>query len=131
MPESQKLILLVDDDKDLREIISIKLQRAGFKIEQAENGKLGIAKAKKLKPDLILMDVKMPIMTGVEALSKLRSDPETSSLKVIFLTNLGEPTDENSWIDDKFAKDAGAMGHIRKADDLDKIVERVKQALAA
>ena len=53
-----------------------------------------------------------------------------AGFKVVFLTNLGEADDQNSWVDDKFAKEAGALGHIRKTDDLEKIVARIKEVLS-
>ena len=124
------LILVVDDDKDLREIVAIKLKQAGFRIEEAENGEIAVVKAKKFKPDLILMDVQMPKMNGIESLAKIKADPETSAIKVIFLTNYGEQSATDQPLDDRFAKDIGALGHIRKTDDLDKIVERVKKELS-
>lgn len=131
MENEQKLILIIDDDKDLREILVAKLQGSGFGVEQAQDGPSGMQKAKEIKPNLILMDVRMPGMTGIETLSRMKADPELAGLKVIFLTNLGEADEQNSWVDDKFAKDAGALGHIRKTDDLDKITARVKEVLSA
>ena len=131
MEEAQKLILIIDDDNDLREIISTKLQKSGFRVEEASNGQDGIEKAKNIKPDLVLLDVRMPGMTGIQTLAKMKEYPDLAGLKVIFLTNLGESSDENSWVDDKFAKDAGAIGHIKKTDDLDKIVEKVKEVLSS
>jgi len=128
--ETNKLILIIDDDGDFREIISTKLAREGFGVEQSPDGQSGIKKAKEIKPDLILLDVRMPGMTGIETLSKMKADPELAGLKVIFLTNLGEADEQNSWVDDKFAKEAGALGHIRKTDDLDKIVARIRETLS-
>ena len=130
MADSQKLILIIDDDPDFREIMATKLEGSGFKIEQASDGVMGIEKAKKVKPDLVLLDVRMPKMSGVQTLAKIKADPELTSLKVIFLTNLGEIEQENAWVDDRFAKDAGALGHIKKTDDLDKIITRVRQELS-
>lgn len=130
MADTKKLILIVDDDPDFREIMAMKLESSGFKIEQASDGEIGLEKAKKIKPDLILLDVRMPKMSGVQTLAKIKSDPDLSSLKVIFLTNLGEAEKEDAWVDDRFAKDAGALGHIKKTDDLDKIVRRVSQELS-
>ena len=131
MSEAAKLILIIDDDKDLCEILSVKLQSSGFRVVEALDGQSGIQKAKETKPDLILLDVRMPGMTGIEVLAKIKANPELAGLKVIFLTNLGEAEVENSWVDDKFAKEAGALGHIRKIDDLDKIVTRIKEILFA
>lgn len=129
MENEQKLILIIDDDNDLREVLATKLQSSGFKVEQAPDGPSGIKKAGEIVPDLILLDVRMPGMTGIEVLSKMKNEKELSGVRVIFLTNLGEAEDANAWIDEKFAKDAGAIGHIRKTDDLDKILARVKQEL--
>ena len=131
MPDQQKLILIIDDDPDFREIMSTKLESSGFKVEKSVDGVSGIEKAKKLKPDLILLDVRMPKMSGVQTLTKMRTDPETANLKVIFLTNLGEVQQEDAWVDDRFAKDAGALGHIKKTDDLEKIVSRIHQELSS
>lgn len=131
MGNSGKLILIIDDDKDLREILLVKLQNSGFRVVEAQDGQSGVQKAKETRPDLVLLDVRMPGMNGIETLSKMKADPELAGLKVIFLTNLGEADAENAWVDDKFAKDAGALGHIKKTDDLDKIISRIQEALAA
>lgn len=130
MEDRKKTILIIDDDADFREIIITKLNASGFNVDQAENGENGIEKAKKTKPDLILLDVRMPKMNGMQTLSKMKSDPETKELKVIFFTNLGELDEKNSWVDERFAKDIGAIGHIMKTDDLDKILERIKKELS-
>lgn len=129
MEETKKTILIIDDDNDLREILSVKLGKLGFTIDQAKDGTEGIQKAKDIRPDLILLDVNMPGLSGIQVLAKIKSDPEIKDLAVIFLTNFGEVQEENSWVDDKFAKDAGALGHIKKTDDLDKIVARIQQEL--
>ncbi len=81
------LILIVDDEAAFREIFSAKLGADGYRVETAENGEIGLAKAKALKPSLILMDVRMPVMDGPTAVLKLREDPETKDIKVAFLTS--------------------------------------------
>lgn len=129
MENQKKTILIIDDDADFREILKTKLTASGFKVDQAENGEQGLEKAKKIKPDLVLLDVRMPKMNGIQTLSKIRADLELGDLKVLFLTNLGELDPANSWVDDKFAKNIGAVGHIMKTDDLEKILERVKKEL--
>ena len=131
MADSQKLILIIDDDPDFREIMATKLKSSGFKVEQASDGMSGLEIVKKIKPDLVLLDVRMPRMSGVQTLAKIKSNPDISGLKVIFLTNLGEIEQEDAWVDDRFAKDDGALGHIKKTDDLDKIVGRVSQELSS
>lgn len=123
------VVLLVDDDANFREIIKAKLEAAGFIVAEAKDGEDGINKAKNNKPDLILMDVQMPKMNGIEALSKIKADSEMAQAKVLFLTNYGEANTSDAPLDDKFARDIGAIGHLRKTDDLSIIVERVKREL--
>src|SRR3989344_6066610 len=125
----KQTILIIDDNKDFLEIFSMKLGSAGFEGTTATGGEEGFALAKKLRPDLILLDVEMPVMNGVETLMKLKADGDTAPLKVIFLTNYGEPQKETTWIDEKFAREAGAIDYIKKSEDLNSIVEEVKKLL--
>ena len=125
----QKLILIVDDEPDFREIFSMKLLADGFRVETAENGQIGIEKAKSLKPDLILMDVKMPVMDGPTALLKLREDPEMKDMRIAFLTSLGDPRLEMQEMNSKFSQDFGAKGYLRKTDDINLLGERIKEFL--
>ena len=122
-------ILIVDDDKDFLEIFSTKLKSAGFRVTTAMGGQEGIDTAKANKPDLMLLDVEMPNMNGVETLFKIRHDPDLSALKVVFITNYGEPQKETSWIDEKFAREAGATDYIKKTEDLEAIVNEVNKVL--
>src|SRR3989344_8938626 len=122
-------ILIVDDNRDFLEIFSIKLTQAGFEVTTATSGKEGIEKAKASKPDLLLLDVEMPEMSGVEALAKLKADSATSTLRIVFLTNYGEATKDTTWIDEKFAREAGASDYIKKSEDLHKIVDEIKRLL--
>jgi len=131
MAERQLLILLVDDDKEFREVLSTKLRSSGFNIVEAVNGKEGIRKAKEAKPDLMLLDFKMPVMNGAEALLEIQSDKDLAGLKVVFLTNYGGPTKESEEIDKKFSKEAGALDYIKKTDDLDSIAEEIKNIIRA
>ena len=85
-----KTILVVDDDADIRELIGFNLHQAGFNVETAENGVRGIEKAIKTLPDLILLDVMMPEMDGIEACKKLREHPLTKDCLIAFLSARGE-----------------------------------------
>ncbi|MBI2035320.1 MAG: response regulator [Candidatus Liptonbacteria bacterium] len=129
MPDGKNKILIVDDDADFLEIISIKLKKAGFDTISAQNGAMGVEAAKKEKPDLILMDVQMPVMNGVEAFFKLRNDPATSKIRLVFLTNYGEADKDAKWLDDKFAREIGAQDYIKKTEDLATIVSEIKKIL--
>lgn len=123
-------VLFVDDDNNLREILKAKFEAAGFDVIEASDGEEGVKKTKEKKPDIILMDVQMPKMNGIEALSKIKADPEISGTKVIFLTNYGEANTADAPLDDKFAKEIGAIGHLRKTEDLNIIVDRVRKELS-
>ncbi len=127
--DTTPLILVVDDEPSFLEIISIKLNTAGYRVEVAANGAIGVKKAKELKPDLILMDVQMPVKNGVDAVAELQAKPETKKIKVVFLTSFADSRPDAIDTDTKFAKEIGAVGFIRKTDDLDNILARVKEYL--
>ena len=88
-----KKILLIEDNKDVRENIAEILEIAGYKVEQAVNGKDGAAKAKYLLPDLIICDIMMPELDGYGVLNVLSSETTTASIPFIFLTAKAELTD--------------------------------------
>jgi len=120
-----KSILLVDDDNDLRTIMSMKLQAAGFNVLEAVNGEEGITQAREYNPDLVILDVDMPKKNGIETLSDMHNDPELSKLKVVFLTNYGDS--QGAGVDIKYATDLGALGYLKKTDDLSVILDKIKQ----
>jgi len=82
-----KKILIVEDEQDLREALADVLTQAGFQVLEATNGDEGLSTALTERPDLILLDVIMPIMDGQEMLKKLRQDPWGRSVRVIMLTS--------------------------------------------
>ncbi|MEK7138079.1 MAG: response regulator [Patescibacteria group bacterium] len=123
------LVLIVDDEENFREIFSTKLEEVGYKVETAVNGELGFEKAKETKPDLILMDMEMPVLNGAGATMKLREDKETQGIKIVFLTNYGDPRSEMREADIHFSKEIGANDYLRKTDDLDRIADKVKEML--
>lgn len=86
-------ILVIEDNQDVRENIEEILDLAGYKTLTAENGKIGIKKAKKELPDLIICDIMMPVMDGYDVLYFLSLNPETSTIPFIFLTAKSEKTD--------------------------------------
>jgi CheY-like chemotaxis protein len=86
--ESEKrVVLLVEDDKALRELYAMALVKAGFDILMAENGKSGVAIALEHRPNLILLDIDMPIMNGHQAAERIRQDSWGKDARIIFLTN--------------------------------------------
>ena len=83
----QDTILVVDDDSDLREALRDALTDAGFGVETGQNGEEGLKKAIEIKPNLILLDLVMPVMDGWEFLEKLHQDEWGKTAQVIILTN--------------------------------------------
>ncbi|HEY4963798.1 MAG TPA: response regulator [Candidatus Saccharimonadales bacterium] len=83
-------IAIIEDDQAISQMYRFKFEAEGFKVETAENGKIGLDLIDSFKPDIILLDLMMPEMTGDEMLKKLRQTPFGKNLKVIILTNMGE-----------------------------------------
>lgn len=127
--DTQPLVLIVDDEADLREMFSLKLSASGYRVETAENGVIAIEKAKELHPDIVLLDVKMPGLSGPETLLRMKKEELLKDIPIIFLTSLGDPMPEGQELDEKYAEEFGANGYIHKTDNLDKIVERVREQL--
>jgi len=127
--DGKQVILIVDDDDNFREILKAKLEVESFVVNEAVDGQDGLEKTKAIKPDLIVLDIRMPKMSGVQTLLRIKEDAEIANTKVIFSTNFGENQQDSFWLDDKFAKEAGAIGYVKKTDDLNLIVGRIKQEL--
>jgi two-component system, OmpR family, alkaline phosphatase synthesis response regulator PhoP len=83
-------ILLVDDEPDILEIVGYNLEQAGYQVFKAENGKIAVKQAQKVKPHLIIMDVMMPEMDGMEACEKIREMPDLKDTIITFLTARSE-----------------------------------------
>ena len=101
-------ILLVDDEPDVIEIIKFNLDQEGYQVKTATNGSEAVKKAKKTFPHLIIMDVMMPEMDGIEACEILRKDPKFNNTIIMFLTARGE---DYSYV---AAFDAGADDYVTK-----------------
>jgi len=101
-------ILVVDDEQDILELIRHTLNKEGYEVHVAANGQQAVEKAKKIKPSLILMDVMMPVLDGMEACRQLKEDPETATLPIIFLTARSEEFAELAGFE------AGADDYISK-----------------
>jgi CheY-like chemotaxis protein len=124
------LILVVDDEQNFREIISALLGASGFKVVTAENGEEALDHAEKLKPGLILLDMKMSGMDGGTVLAKLKEKEDMKDIKVIFLSNFGDARKDGQEADQHFSKEAGALDYINKSDIDTKLIPRVKELFA-
>lgn len=125
--DKKSLILLVDDEQEILDLYGTALTNAGFEVITALNGQECIDKLKTIKPDLILLDLKMPVMDGIETLAKLKENTKTKDIKAVFLTAFSDP--KFIGIDEKFAKEAGAIDFIKKGIGLDELVEKIKKYL--
>jgi DNA-binding response OmpR family regulator len=83
-------VAIIEDDQAISQMYRMKFEAEGFEVETAENGKLGLELTDKMRPDIVLLDLMMPEMTGDEMLVKLRNEPWGKDIKVIILTNMGE-----------------------------------------
>ena len=115
-------ILTVDDEPDVRRLIQIKLKKAGFEVITAVDGEEGVEKAKAEEPDLILMDVMMPKMTGYEALAKIKEEMDPAPL-VLMLTAKGTEDDVMEGLI------GGADDYITKPFAPRELIARIKVAL--
>jgi len=119
-------ILLIEDDKFLRELIIQKLGREGFEVAEAPEGEAGLTKMKTEQPDLVLLDLILPGIDGFEVLSRMKKDSALVSIPVIILSNLGQRDDVQKGID------LGAEDYLIKAHFTPgEIVEKIKATLEA
>jgi CheY-like chemotaxis protein len=87
------LVLLVDDLEDNRDMYAEYLEQSGYRVAQAADGRQGVAVARELLPDLVVMDLSLPVLDGCAAIRLLRADDHTASIPVIALTGRTEPRD--------------------------------------
>ena len=90
-PAVSRKILIVDDNEIDRKVIQSTLEKAGYSTIQAENGQIGLQKAKQESPDLIFLDCQMPVMDGLTMCKKLKEEDDFKNIPVIFLTALDTP----------------------------------------
>jgi DNA-binding response OmpR family regulator len=122
--KNNKKILLVEDDDRLANVYETRLQSEGFTTKRVANGEEALAMAIQVKPDLILLDVMMPKVSGFDVLDILRNTPETASIKIIMLTALSQESDKQRavalGVDDYLIKSQVVIADV---------VDRVKKQL--
>ena len=123
MENSTVKILLVDDEPDILEVVSYNLQKEGYKVITADNGKEGLEKAKKHQPQLIILDVMMPEMDGIETCERIRKEASINHCIITFLTARGEDYSQVAGLD------AGADDYITKPIRPKLLVSKVKALL--
>ena len=105
---SEKTILYVEDNEMNRKIVRDLLKRTTYKLVEAHDGEAGVAKAIEIRPDLILMDIQLPKLSGLDATRKLRADPVTAATPIVTITSFALSGD------DQKAKEAGATAYLAK-----------------
>ena len=116
-------ILIAEDERDIRDLITFTLRFAGHDVVAAANGEEAVEKALKEKPDLVLMDVRMPRMTGYEACKKMKAEESIKHIPVVFLSAKGQYSEVTAGLD------AGAVEYILKPFSPDQLTERVRTIL--
>ncbi len=124
-PLSHRRILLVEDDPVLSEMYKIRLQSEGYDVHHVENGKKALEEIPQFKPELILLDIMMPEMNGIDVLKYLRAQRETKEIPIFLLTALSQTRDR------AVGMEAGADDYIVKSELMPKeVVDKVNEALA-
>ncbi len=125
----KRKILVVDDEKALRNALKEKLVSEGYEVSEAKDGVAGLKKALAEHPDLILLDVMMPKMDGVEVMEKLQEDKWGKSAKVIMLTNVSDPV-RVAEATETGSNNMTVYDYMIKSDwKLEEVVERVKSKI--
>ena len=120
----QKLILIVEDDPKNLKLIRDLLQVSGYSVLEASDGKQGVEMAKEKNPDLILMDIQMPVMDGLEATRILKAERETNKIPIVVLTAYAMKGDEEKM------REAGCDGYITKPIDTRKFLKKISEYLS-
>jgi CheY-like chemotaxis protein len=121
--DSMAKILVAEDERDIRDLVAFTLRFAGHEVVVATNGEEAVEIAPQANPDLILMDVRMPRMTGYEACKVMKSRPDLKDIPVVFLTARGQESEIQQGLD------AGAEEYLLKPFAPDQLTNRVKAIL--
>lgn len=117
-------ILIAEDERDIRDLVAFTLRFAGYEVFAASNGEEAVELAPKVNPDLILMDVRMPRMTGYEACKIMKADPGLKDIPVVFLSAKGQESEIQQGLA------SGAEEYLLKPFAPDQLTSRVKAILA-
>ncbi len=118
-----KRILILEDDKDIIELVRYNLEKEGFRVTAAEDGLTGLAQVKKSRPDLLLLDIMLPKLSGLEICKEIRRDPSLNQLPILMLTARGEEADRVVGLE------LGADDYVTKPFSPRELAARVKALL--
>ena len=117
-------ILIAEDEPDIRELVAFTLRFAGHEVTATSNGEEALQQASQIIPDIIIMDVRMPRMTGYDACRAMKTDMALKDIPVVFLSAKGQDSEIQTGLD------AGAEEYLLKPFAPDQLAERVKAILA-
>ena len=117
-------ILIAEDERDIRDLVAFTLRFAGHEVFTASNGEEAVEMAPKVNPDLILMDVRMPRMTGYEACKVMKADTDLKDIPVVFLSAKGQESEKQQGME------AGAEEYLLKPFAPDQLTQAIKTILA-
>lgn len=120
---STQTILIIEDEPALVEVLTYNLEKEGFEVLTANNGRDGLERARAVLPDAVILDLMLPLVDGLEVCSQLRSDPKTQSIRVLMLTARSEETDE------VVGFNVGADDYVTKPFKVRPLVHRIKALL--
>lgn len=125
MEKNKYKVLVAEDDKFLAKAFKDKLEKEGFVVSVASDGNEALELLKKNQPDIMLLDLVMPIKDGFEVLEEIRLDPKIKKVPVIILSNLGQDSDIQK------GKELGAVDYLIKADfTINDVVKKIKEHIA-
>ena len=124
MSDVPRTVLVADDDEDILQLVSFRLERAGYTVVTAADGQQALAAARQHQPDLAVLDVMMPGLNGYEVTRQLRADPATAAIPVILLTARVQEADVSRGFE------AGADDYLRKPFSPQELRSRVQAILA-
>lgn len=119
----KKKILIIDDEKDVVAELLLRLEAEGWEILAAYDGEEGLKKTRDQKPDLVLLDIVMPKLSGYQVCRKIKDDPEIKEIPVIMLTAKSDASTKFT------AKDIGSEGYVTKPFDSEKLVEKINKLI--
>lgn len=117
-------VLIAEDERDILELITFTLQFGGYEVIPTSNGADALELTYKERPDLLLLDIRMPQMSGYDVCSQVKTDPRTENIPVVFLSAKGQESEI------KTGYDAGAIDYILKPFAPDFLLKRLKEILA-
>ena len=121
-----KLVYVLDDEEAVCEIIRIVLESRGYSVATADDGEKGLKMIKEKKPDILIVDLKMPKLNGYELISQLKLNPELADIPIIVITSL---TTESEHSDEEWREKMGVQDFISKPFEPLELVERIEKII--